>query len=212
MGSLPFSHRPVALSVRRVFSDPPDIEEALRISQEETDPRRFGAVGDDLSAHIERLARRAAASAQVELAWIEIKGPRPGRRVRVFIERPDDAVGLADCERVNEKLSALLDLEDPIPGAYTLEVSTPGLDRPLRTVEDCRRFCGRRVRIRHRTEGRRDTLVGTLEAVERDAVLCLNGPSGERRIAWNAVLGARLDPDPEALFGKRPGGRRRRPN
>lgn len=146
------------------------------------------------------------------MAWIEIKGPHPGRRVRVFIERPDDAVGLADCERVNERLSALLDLEEPIPGAYTLEVSTPGLDRPLHSIEDCRRFCGRRVRIRHRTEGRPDTLIGTLEAVQPDAVLCLNGPGGERQIAWNAVLGARLDPDLEALFQRRGGGRRRRPS
>ena len=146
------------------------------------------------------------------MAWIEIKGPRTGRRVRVFIERPDDAVSLADCERMNEKLSVLLDLEDPISGAYTLEVSTPGLDRPLRSVEDCRRFCGRRVRIRHQAEGRRDTVIGTLEAVEGDAVLYLSGPEGERQIAWGAVLGARLDPDLEALFGRRPGERRRRPS
>jgi len=144
------------------------------------------------------------------LAWIEIKGPRNGRRLRVFIERTNDAVGLAECERVNEKLSALLDLEDPIPGSYTLEVSTPGLDRPLRSVEDCMRFLGRRVRIRHRTENRQDTVTGTLRAVGQDAVLCLNGPGGERQIAWSEVLGARLAPDFAALLGRSPGGRRRK--
>lgn len=143
------------------------------------------------------------------MAWIEIKGPRSGRRVRVFIERPDDAVGLGDCERVNEKLSALLDLEDPIPGSYSLEVSTPGLDRPLHSAEECRRFLGRRVRIRHRMESRPDTVTGTLRAVNGDAVLCLTGPEGERRIAWSAVVAARLAPDYAALLGKRPGGRRR---
>lgn len=148
-------------------------------------------------------------SAQVELAWIEIKGPRSGRRVRVFIERTADAVGLADCERVNEKLSALLDLEDPLPGSYTLEVSTPGLDRPLHSVEECRRFLGRRVRIRHQTESRPHTVTGTLRAVDEDAVLCLSGPDGERRIAWSAVVAARLAPDFANLFGKRPGGRSR---
>lgn len=128
--------------------------------------------------------------------------------MRVFIERANDAVGLADCERVNEKLSVLLDLEDPIPGSYTLEVSTPGLDRPLRSVEDCRRFLGRRVRIRHRTENRPDTVTGTLRAVERGAVLCLNGPEGKRQIAWSAVVAARLAPDFAALLGNRPRGRR----
>ena len=145
------------------------------------------------------------------MAWIEIKGPRSGRRVRVFIERTDDAVGLSDCERVNERLSALLDLEDPIPGSYTLEVSTPGLDRPLHSVEECRRFLGRRVRIRHRMENRQSTVTGTLRAVEADAVLCLNGLDGERQIAWSAVVAARLAPDFEALFGKHPGDRRRPP-
>ncbi len=110
---------------------------------------------------------------------------------------------------MNEKLSALLDLEDPIPGSYTLEVSTPGLDRPLHSAEECRRFLGRRVRIRHRTETRKDTVTATLRAVEGDAVLCLNGPDGERRIAWSAVVAARLAPDFEALFGRRPGDRRR---
>lgn len=145
------------------------------------------------------------------MAWIEIKGPRSGRRVRVFIERTNDAVGLRDCERVNEKLSALLDLEDPIPGSYTLEVSTPGLDRPLHSVEECRRFLGRRVRVRHRTESRRDTVTGTLQAVNEDAVLCLSGPDGERRIAWSAVVAARLAPDYAALLGRRRGDRRRPP-
>jgi ribosome maturation factor RimP len=143
------------------------------------------------------------------LAWIEIKGPRSGRRVRVFIERTADTVGLADCERVNEKLSALLDLEDPIPGSYTLEVSTPGLDRPLRSAEECRRFLGRRVRIRHQTESRPHTVTGTLGGVNEDGVLCLSGPDGERRIAWSAVVAARLAPDLASLFGRRPAGRRR---
>lgn len=144
------------------------------------------------------------------MAWIEIKGPRSGRRVRVFIERTTDAVGLDDCERVNEKLSALLDLEDPIPGSYTLEVSTPGLDRPLHSVEECQRFLGRRIRVRHRTESRRDTVTGTLRAVNGDAVLCLSGPEGERQIAWSAVVAARLAPDYGALLGRGPGERRRR--
>lgn len=181
----------------------------LRISHEVPDPQHLHGAGDDLSAHIERLARRAAESAQVELAWIEIKGPRTGKRVRVFIERTDDAVGLNDCERVNEKLSALLEVEDPIPGSYTLEVSTPGLDRPLHSIEECRRFLGQRVRIRHQIENRPQTLIGTLRAVQENAVLSLNGPAGEQQIAWSAVQAARLAPDFEALLGNRPGDRRR---
>lgn len=154
---------------------------------------------------VERLARQAAMSAGVDLAWTEIKGPRGGQRVRVFIEGAADGVGLADCERVNEKLSLLLDVEDPIPGSYTLEVSTPGLDRPLHSLDECRRFVGQRVRVKHRTglsESRRETretVIGTLEAVESDALL-LDGPGGACQIRWEAVVAARLDPDLDALL------------
>lgn len=142
------------------------------------------------------------------MAWTEIKGPQGSRRVRVFIERPgeslDGPVGLADCERVNERLSTLLDLEDPIPGSYVLEVSTPGLDRPLGSTDDARRFLGRRVRVRFRTEARTRTLVGTLAGAEAGEIR-IAGIAGEPedgvRIPWDAVLGARLAPDFDVLFG-----------
>ncbi len=141
--------------------------------------------------------------------------------MRVFVERPDDApsdagpVGLPDCERVNERLSALLDLEDPIPGSYVLEVSTPGLDRPLHSISDCRRFTGRRVRVKCRMEDRHRTLVGKLETVEEFAVR-IEGIVGEPEdavwVRWDDVLAARLDPDFDALLGPRShGGRKTRP-
>ena len=59
--------------------------------------------------------------------------------LRVYIDR-DDGVDLDDCERVSRQLSAFLDVEEPLPGSYTLEVSSPGLDRPLRTAEHFERF------------------------------------------------------------------------
>lgn len=185
---------------------------------------------EDLSARVERLARRAAQSAGVRLAWTEVRGPRGSRRVRVFIEGPDDVpVGLRDCERMNGKVSALFDLEDPVPGSYVLEVSTPGLDRPLHSPADCRRFTGRRVRVKRRIGDRTRTIRGTLEAVEADAVRVVSHAAGRRRAAprvaggsraanregewirWDAVVSARLDPDTRSLFGARktPRGRRR---
>lgn len=152
--------------------------------------------------------------------------------MRVFIERREGGGGLADCERVNRKLSALFDLEDPIPGSYTLEVSTPGLARPLRSVEECRRFLGRRVRLRRRIPNPREsgpnapigipvrtrtenpdetpteTVVGTLRRVG-DGTVCLDGPGDPpadgRWIAWSEVLAARLDPDLDALLGRKGG-------
>ena len=132
--------------------------------------------------------------------------------MRVFIEGPDDVpVGLPHCERMNEKLSALFDLEDPIPGSYVLEVSTPGLDRPLHSPADCQRFTGRRVKVKCRIGDRTRTVVGTLEAVETDAVRLGGhgvGPVEGQWIRWDAVVGARLDPDTRSLFAGRAPGRR----
>jgi ribosome maturation factor RimP len=73
--------------------------------------------------------------------------------VRVFIDRPgpsaspEESVSIEDCEQVNREIGTILDVEDPLPFAYTLEVSSPGLDRPLRTVDDYRRFAGRLAKV-----------------------------------------------------------------
>ena len=92
-----------------------------------------------------------------ELSDLELKlGGRDGV-VRVFIDKPE-GVGLADCEIVSRQLSAVLDVEDPLPGHYTLEVSTPGLDRKLTKPEHFQRFVGEtvRVKLRYPLDGRRN--------------------------------------------------------
>jgi ribosome maturation factor RimP len=99
-------------------------------------------------ASIARLAAQAAAREGLEIAWVD--APLEGKNwtVRVFLDRPDaagpdGAVSLGECSRVSEHLSVLLDLEDPVMHPYNLEVSSPGLDRPLFTPGDFRRFAGR---------------------------------------------------------------------
>jgi ribosome maturation factor RimP len=79
---------------------------------------------------------------------VELDAPAPGGSgtLRIYIDR-DEGIGLEDCERVSHRVSGLLDVEDPIPGQYTLEVSSPGLDRPLRTEEHFRRQAGKLVKI-----------------------------------------------------------------
>jgi ribosome maturation factor RimP len=73
--------------------------------------------------------------------------------LRIQIDRPgstasaDDSVSVDDCAHVSRDLSAILDVEDVVPTAYTLEVSSPGLDRPLRRPDDYRRFAGRLAKI-----------------------------------------------------------------
>lgn len=81
-----------------------------------------------------------------ELVELEHSAGRTSALVRLYIDRPE-GVGLDDCERVSREISALLDVEDPIPTAYTLEVSSPGLDRVLRTGAHFARFVGSRVSV-----------------------------------------------------------------
>ena len=86
--------------------------------------------------------------------------------LRIYIER-EEGVTIADCEKVSRQVSAILDMEDPIGGEYTLEVSSPGLDRPLFTSEQFGRFIGSdvKVRLHHPVDGRRKLNVSGDEIV-----------------------------------------------
>jgi ribosome maturation factor RimP len=102
-----------------------------------------------------------------ELVGVQLVQPGAGAAVlRVFIDHVD-GITLDDCETVSRQVSGLLDVEDPIPGHYDLEVSSPGLDRPLFTGEQLKRFTGQRARVRldAKLDGRRH-FVGTLRGVD----------------------------------------------
>lgn len=129
-----------------------------------------------------------------ELADLEVKlGGRSGV-VRVFIDQPD-GVGLDDCEKVSLAVSALLDVEDPVPGHYDLEVSSPGLDRKLTKPEHFHRFIGEilKVQMRFPIEGRK-RFRGVLESSdEENIVVAVDGMAHTLPIA--TIDTARLVPD-----------------
>jgi ribosome maturation factor RimP len=106
-----------------------------------------------------------------ELVGIEYNPGRGRGLLRVYIDQ-EEGITVDDCERVSHQLSGLLDVEDPIPGNYTLEVSSPGLDRPLFTKEHFERFRDNRAKIRmeHPIEGR-SQFTGLLKGVQGDFVL-----------------------------------------
>ena len=105
-----------------------------------------------------------------ELVDLEYAPGRSQAVLRFFIDRPQ-GIGLDDCERVSRELSALLDVEDPVPTAYTLEVSSPGVDRVLRTPAHFQRFVGERIwlELRVARDGRR-RYTGRLATVNLDAI------------------------------------------
>lgn len=92
--------------------------------------------------------------------------------VRIFVDRAE-GIRVEDCERVSREVSALLDVEDPIPTAYTLEVSSPGFDRVLRTRAHFERFVGARVWIELKLarEGGRRRYTGLLAAVQAESIV-----------------------------------------
>ena len=90
--------------------------------------------------------------------------------LRIYIDN-DTGINLDDCERVSHQVTGLLDVHDPIKGAYILEVSSPGFDRPLFTLEHFRRFIGHAVRVQlhEKTAGHRK-LAGMIKAVHNDSI------------------------------------------
>ena len=128
-----------------------------------------------------------------ELVDLEFRPSGKEGLLRLYIDGPD-GVNLDDCERVSHQVSALLDVEDPIPGHYSLEVSSPGLDRVLRTAEHFRRFAGNRVKLQlaEGVEGRR-RFTGTLLGLEQDEVL-LEVDGENLRLPLSGVEKARLVP------------------
>jgi ribosome maturation factor RimP len=128
-----------------------------------------------------------------ELVELELSGGRTHSTLRVFIDKPD-GVGLEDCEKVSHEISSLLDVEDPIPTAYTLEVSSPGFDRVLRTRAHFERFAGERVHVELKVprEGRR-RYTGTLCTVD-DAGLTLEVDRETISVPFDDIGKARLAP------------------
>ena len=139
--------------------------------------------------------------------------PSPGGAVlRLYIDVPeteaaDRNVGIEDCEAVSREVSAQLDVEDPITSNYTLEVSSPGLDRPLFSKAQYTRFVGQsaKVGLKLPQDGRR-RLQGRIDRVEADTVV-FNVDGQPLEVAFDNIDKAKLIPDWEALgfAPKKPG-------
>jgi ribosome maturation factor RimP len=99
-----------------------------------------------LTGHIEAIAEKAAIPAGIEIVEVELKGSGRNHLLRIYIDKPE-GVTHADCELISREVSAVLDAEDPIPGHYELEVSSPGVERRLGKWPDWQRFAGRKVKV-----------------------------------------------------------------
>ncbi len=143
---------------------------------------------------------RVAGTYGLDVFDVQFRREAGGMVLRVRIDRPgpaataEESVSVEDCARVSRDLSALLDVEDVVPAEYTLEVSSPGLDRPLRGEDDYRRFAGRRAKIVMREAVDGQTFFrGRLSGVEDQAVLIDEDAGRRHRVPLDIITRANLE-------------------
>ena|SRR5690242_8005854 len=157
----------------------------------------------DVVEQVRALAGRVAGSYGLDIFDVQFRREGQGLVLRVQIDRPGpaatatDSVSVDDCARISRDLSAVLDVEDLVPDAYTLEVSSPGLDRPLRSADDYRRFSGRQAKLvmREPVDGQK-YFKGRLGGVEDGAVVAvlIDAEDGRRhRVPIDVITRANLE-------------------
>ena len=158
---------------------------------------------EDLPSNVRTIAERVATSYGLEIFDVVLHRESIGWVLRVILDRPNpgereagpsyESVSIGDCQKLSRDLSAILDAEVTFSYTYTLEVSSPGLDRPLRHLRDCRRFVGRLAKIvtTEAVDGQH-SLAGRIAGVEGEDVVI---ESGHRvhRIPWPLISRARLE-------------------
>jgi ribosome maturation factor RimP len=154
----------------------------------------------EVEERIRAIAERVAAEHGLELVHAEVGVLGRNAAVRLFIDKPG-GVTHADCSTVSHHVGTLLDVEDYINSTYTLEVSSPGLERGLYKLADYERFAGRmaKMKVREPVNGQRN-FKGRIRGVEGDAVVFDDKTSGEVRVPLKVIAKANLEIDVEEEF------------
>lgn len=134
---------------------------------------------EEVTAKVQEIAERVAASEGLEVVEVQLLGGGGARVLRIFIDKPE-GVTHGDCEAISQNVGTILDVEDVIPGAhYTLEVSSPGVERKLTKPRDFERFVGQKVKValRQPIENQRHYM-GTLKSFA-EGILTLEPSPGK---------------------------------
>ncbi len=147
----------------------------------------------ELERRVRDLLKPVVHDMGIGLEYVEMKKMGGKFLVRVFIDK-DGGVTLDDCEHASRRIEAVLDVEDPIPYSYTLEVSSPGLDRPLRSPEDFKRFSGKMARVTtFQPVDRQTFFIGEIEKAGNDDVVLLLPKNKRVTIQHKNISKARLE-------------------
>ncbi len=131
-----------------------------------------------MSESLRQLIEPVIESLGYELWHLEMIGGSSNGLLRIYIDH-ENGIALDDCERVSREVSAVLDVEDPLQSRYRLEISSPGLDRPLATEAHFQRFVGEKVRV---------TLFAPIEGSRKYKGLLTNSDQGEIRLNCDGVV------------------------
>lgn len=157
----------------------------------------------DVREEVRQLATPLADEEGYELVDVEQASLGHHRVIRVYLDKPG-GVSLGDCARFSRRLSDCLDMNQTVPGAYHLEVSSPGLERPLRTLEHVRRFSGQRAALAtHEPRDGRRNWEGVLLGPEGGRAGLRTDEGDEQWFEWAEVRSARLVADPWAAIRSR---------
>jgi len=148
------------------------------------------AYQQELEARLTALVEPAVVEAGAELVELQFVPRRSSALLRVLVDKVG-GITLDQCAELSHRLSFLLEATDPIEGRYTLEVSSPGLDRPLTTAADFRRKVGETVRVTLNVAARSREVIGEIIAME-DNRLTLQTDEGERQFALDEVKQAKI--------------------
>ena len=153
-----------------------------------------------IAEKIKEIAETAASDESVELVQVEIVGTPRKPTVRIFIDKPE-GVTIEDCSNVSRRVSAVLDVDDFIPSAYMLEVSSPGLERELYSLKDFEKFAGNlaKVKTTHPINGQKN-FRGRITEVKGEEIVFEDKTSGTVRFPYNTVSRANLEIDFEEEF------------
>ena len=144
---------------------------------------------------IKAIAENAANEENLELVHVEMIGSAKNPTLRIFIDKPD-GVTLDDCSNISRQMSAVLDADDFIPTAYTLEVSSPGLERELYSLKDFEKYAGNlaKVKTRHPINGQKN-FRGRITEVKGEEIIFEDVTNGTVRFPYNTVAKANLELD-----------------
>ena len=157
-------------------------------------------VTTDVDGQIWTLTQGVVSELGYELVDIELTGNRSKQLIRVYVEKPGGIL-LADCVAVSRELGKRLDEKDVIENSYRLEISSPGIERPLRKIQDYERYVGHRVRIRLKggLKGKRK-IAGKLDEVEGNIVRIISKNGEKIAFSLADIAKANLDVDWDMEF------------